>query len=123
MVTKIDINYDTKLHLYLILYKIDFYNKNICKNTKIEYFFNRTLKIFDKTNNIIKFRQPTEKIKIPKIIYNDKILFNGYENEKLKHNNIKWKDAWNKDESEFINIIQNLIKKQDKKTIRQIARQ
>lgn len=122
MIYKIEINYDNKLHLYLILHKIERFD-NILKTTKIEYFFNRTLKIFDKSNNIIKFRQPTEKIKIPKIIYNDKILFNGYENEKLKHNNIKWKDDWNKDESEFINIIQNLIKKQDKKTIRQIARQ
>lgn len=122
MVTKIDINYDTKLHLYLILYKIDFYDKNICKNTKIEYFFNRTLKAFDKVNNIIKFRQPTEKIKMPKIIYNNKILFNGYQNEKLKHNDIQWKENWNNDETEFINIITNIIKKQDKKIIRQIAR-
>ena len=121
MVTKIDINYDHKLHLYLILHKIGHCN-NILKNTKIEYFFNRTLKAFDKVNNIIKFRQPTEKIKIPKIIYNNKILFNGYQNEKLKHNDIQWKEDWNNDETEFINIISNIIKKQDKKMIRQIAR-
>ena len=121
MVTKIDINYDHKLHLYLILYKIGHCN-NILKNTKIEYFFNRTLKAYDNINNIIKFRQPTEKIKIPQIIYNDKILYNGYENDKLKRGIILWKECWDKDESEFIDIMKNIIKKQDKRIIRQIAR-
>ena len=121
MVTKIDINYDHKLHLYLILHKIGHCN-NILKHTKIEYFFNSILKAYDNINNIIKFRQPTEKIKVPKIIYNDKILYNGYENDKLKRGIILWKECWDEDESEFIDIMKNIIKKQDKRIIRQIAR-